>query len=111
MKVGQPGDHQALCFLLLDGADVQQKTLKGESAWDLAQAANKQGSHDQAPGLASLCSFTPGHIMTGNVMPAKSEEEADANNTVNHTFVYVRIFVGCPTQAQNSFYFGQFLHV
>ncbi|CAK9089531.1 unnamed protein product [Durusdinium trenchii] len=48
------GDHQALCFLLLDGADVEQKTSKGKSALDLAQAANQQGSHDQVISMLTL---------------------------------------------------------
>ncbi|CAK9080057.1 Hydrolase_4 domain-containing protein [Durusdinium trenchii] len=48
------GDHQALCFLLLDGADVQQKTSKGKSASDLAQAANQQGSHNQVISMLTL---------------------------------------------------------
>eukprot|EP00913_Durusdinium_trenchii_P004666 g4331.t1 len=47
-------DHQALCFLLLDGADVEQKTSKGKSALDLAQAANQQGSHDQVISMLTL---------------------------------------------------------
>ena len=51
----QPGDHQALCFLLLDGADVQQKTAKGESALDLARAANLRGSHEKAWRLPKEC--------------------------------------------------------
>eukprot|EP00913_Durusdinium_trenchii_P011475 g10774.t1 len=50
----QLGDHQALCFLLLDGADVQQKTSKGKSASDLAQAANQQGSHNQVISMLTL---------------------------------------------------------
>eukprot|EP00913_Durusdinium_trenchii_P001301 g1199.t1 len=43
----QQGDSRALCFLLLCGADPHETTGTGSSAWDLAMAHNRRGSHDE----------------------------------------------------------------
>ncbi|CAK9034687.1 unnamed protein product [Durusdinium trenchii] len=50
------GDLRALRFLLLTGASVEQRTATGQSALDLAQAANHRGSHDQ---IITLLQATP----------------------------------------------------
>ncbi|CAK9091272.1 ANK_REP_REGION domain-containing protein [Durusdinium trenchii] len=68
------GDLRALRFLLLTGASVEQRTATGQSALDLAQAANHRGSHDQ---IITLLQATPSEeILLEQVAPL-SEGEGD----------------------------------
>lgn len=45
------GDHKILRLLLRAGADPKQKTSKGADALEIAQYANRRGSHDQVVAL------------------------------------------------------------
>lgn len=47
----QQGDHVMLRMLCSEGADLEQKTSKGRSTWDIAKEADRFGSHQQVLGL------------------------------------------------------------
>ncbi|CAK9051866.1 unnamed protein product [Durusdinium trenchii] len=64
------GDHRAVRFLLLDGAG-QQKTSTGQSALDVAQAANEQGSHDVVIDLLKMPSAQRFLEPDGACIPSK----------------------------------------
>lgn len=66
------GDHRAVRFLLLDGAG-QQKTSTGQSALDVAQAANEQGSHDVVIDLLKM----PSEDALPNYLKEPSDSEPE----------------------------------
>lgn len=66
-----------MLFLLLNGADRWEVTVTGQSALDLANLANKSGSHDQVIALLKSPRLEEDAVPEYLLAPEESDDDHD----------------------------------
>lgn len=85
------GNHEILRLLLRAGADPEQKNSKGADALEIAQYANKRGSHDQVIAL----------LKTG-VKLLSAREALNLEATMRHPLVHASEIDTCGASMASS---------